>query len=294
MHKLISAAAALAGGESAEDAAKASIDAFTHIKEHVLDGGQVLLESLIIFLVGWWLVNLLCKFMKKALSKANFEPTAATFINSITKYALRALLFIIVISKLGVDMTSIVAIFTSIALAIGLSLQGSLANIAGGLLILVMKPFRVGDYIDDDNGHEGTVKAIEMIYTQLVTVDNKTIWIPNGTLANSSITNLTGRKTRTIDFSVGIDYNEDIDRVRAVLLETARTKYTQDDPAPLVFVKEFQASSVLMVLRLSVATQDYWPAKYAIQEAIKKAFDANGISIPYDHLDVKVDCTRQD
>lgn len=263
------------------------------IKNALLSGGRSIVFALIVLIVGWWIVNLLSSFLKSALIRSRIDESSTGFINSIAKYLMRILLFVIVISKLGVDMTSVVAILTSAALAVGLALQGSLSNIAGGLLILVMKPFKVGDYIDDGTGHEGIVLSIEMMYTRLQTVDNRVIWIPNGTLANSSITNLTSQSTRKIDFETGIAYDEDIDNVRQVLLSTASaSSHVLDETPPEVFVKEFQKSSVLIVLRVSVSSNDYWPARRALQEEIKKAFDKNGISIPYEHLSIDISGDR--
>lgn len=273
----------------AEQTAKDTIDFFQHFKENILTNAKVFIEALLILVIGWWIVNLICRIIQKSLAKSKLDASAAGFIHSILKYTLRVLLFIVVISKLGVDMTSIIAVFTSAALAIGLALQGSLSNIAGGLLLIIVKPFRAGDYIIDGEGHEGTVQTLELIYTKLLSIDGRTVWVPNGTLAGTSITNLSSEKQRSIDFNFGIDYSEDIDKVRRVLLDMVKTSdYVLEEPAPIVFVKEFESSSVAMVMRVSCKGEDYWPAKFELQEKIKKTFDANGIVIPYEHLEVTI------
>jgi len=285
IHSLSAAAASDLGKVSL-----GSLGTAGELEQTLISGGKVLLQAIIILAAGWWVVNLICKLMQRWLSKSKLDAGAASFISSMIKYALRILLFIVVISKLGVDMTSIVAVFTSAALAVGLALQGSLANIAGGLLILITKPFRVGDYIDDSAGHEGTVRSLDLIYTQLLTVDNKTVWIPNGTLANSSISNLSDQPIRKIDFNLHIEYDQDIDTVREVLLDVAaKSEFVEREPEPQVLVKEFESSSVLILLRIGCRPENYWSAKFEVQEAVKKAFDASGIKIPYDHLDVSIE-----
>ena len=187
------------------------------------------------------------------------------------------------------DTTSLIALLTSASLAIGLAVQGSLANFAGGVLLLIMKPFVVGDYIDDGNGHEGTVISIEIIYTRLLTANNEMVCIPNGKLADSPVTNLTNQESRRIDFPVSISYDENIDRVRTVLLNVASECQTLSKThESLVFVQDFDSSSVRVVLRVWAITDKYWETRFEIREAIKKAFDAEGIEIPYDHMDVNL------
>lgn len=280
--------AAAAESELAETAKK-SIDFIEKLTAFLADKAQILLSALIILVIGWYICKFICKIIRSSLERSRLDASVTSFINSMTKFGLRALLAIIVITKLGVDTTSIIALLTSASLAIGLAVQGSLANFAGGVLLLIMKPFSVGDYINDGCGHEGTVVAIEIIYTRLQTADNQTVCIPNGKLADSSITNLTHQTTRRADFEVGIGYNENIDRIRAVLLEVAKkSAYIDTASDPQVFVSSFDASSMKMVLRIWCATENYWPARFEIQENIKKAFDANDIEIPYEHLDVNI------
>jgi small conductance mechanosensitive channel len=194
--------------EQLQETVKESLDILSQLKDALTGKVYLLIAALIILIVGWYLINIICHIVRRSLDRSKLDDSVSGFIYSFVKIGLRILLFVIVITTLGVNMTSIVAILTSAALAIGLALQGSLANFAGGILLLVMKPFKVGDYINDGNGHEGTVTAIEVIYTRLQTIDNQMIWIPNGVLANSTIKNSTQSGDRLIDFTVGIGYDE--------------------------------------------------------------------------------------
>lgn len=275
--------------EEAIESAKESLSFLTEFKELIQSKIYLVAFSLILLVLGWYMINLLCRIVRKTLERSKLDDSVTGFIYSFVKIGLRVILFVIIITTLGVDMTSIIALLTSAAIAVGLALQGSLANLAGGLLLLVMKPFKVGDYIDDGNGHEGTVTSIEVIYTRLRTIDNQVIWIPNGKLADSTIRNSTQLGYRLIDIVVGIDYTEDIDKIRGLLLQTAEDcdliVKTLDQP-PVVFVQEFTASSIDVVLRVQCTAVHYLDAKRELLEMIKKKFDENSVSIPYDHLDV--------
>lgn len=280
---------AAATGKDLVESAEVSIDYLQKLIEFLADKAQTLIGTLIILIAGLYICKFIRKTISHSLEKTRLDASVAGFINSLTKYGLWALLAVIVINKLGVDTTSIIALLTSASLAVGLALQGCLSNLAGGVLLLVMKPFVVGDYINDGCGHEGTVTAIEIIYTRLLTADNQAVCIPNGKLSDSSITNLTHQTTRRVDFEVGVDYGENIDHVRSVLLGVAyKSSYPDSANPPLVFVSSFDSSSVNVTLRIWCATEDYWPAKFEIQEAIKKAFDDEGIIIPYEHMDVNI------
>ncbi len=269
--------------------AEPTIDYLEKLMDFLIDKAHLIIGALIILVVGWYISKFICKIIRNSLERAKIDPSVASFINSVAKFGLRTVLAIIVVTKLGVDTTSIIALITSASLAIGLALQGSLANFAGGVLLLIMKPFTVGDYINDGCGHEGTVTAVEIIYTRLLTADNQAICIPNGKLADSTITNVTHQTTRRSDFEVGIDYGENIDKVRNVLLKVAaESAYPDPESPPQVFVSSFDSSCVKVVLRIWCATENYWPARFEIQEAIKKAFDAENINIPYEHMDVNI------
>ena len=285
MHILVSAATASDLAETAEQ----SIDYLQKVIDYVISKAHIFVSAMIILIIGWYLTRFVCKIVRHSLDKTRLDASVTSFINSLTKFGLRTLLAIIVINKLGVDTTSLIALLTSASLAIGLAVQGSLANFAGGVLLLIMKPFVVGDYIDDGNGHEGTVISIEIIYTRLLTANNEMVCIPNGKLADSPVTNLTNQESRRIDFPVSISYDENIDRVRTVLLNVASECQTLSKThESLVFVQDFDSSSVRVVLRVWAITDKYWETRFEIREVIKKAFDAEGIEIPYDHMDVNL------
>ena len=241
---------------------------------------------------GWYIIKFIVKAFSKLLFRSKLDDSVASFLTSLTGMVLKILLIIIVITTLGIDVTSILALVGSAGLAIGLALQGCLSNFAGGVLILILKPFKVGDYILDGNGNEGTVTSIDIIYTHLLTADNRAIVVPNGALSNATIMNNTEQEVRRIDFNVSVDYSENIDKVKRILLELAQNDefvIKDDETRPyLAFVNKFDPSAISMTLRVWVTTADYWTAKAHIQEMIKMAFDKNDIVIPYDKLDVNI------
>ena len=251
--------------------------------------GLTLLRAIIVGVIGWYIIKIISKWARSLLNKSNLDDGMAGFLTSVITAILRCLLVVIIIGILGIPMSSVVALVGSAGLAIGLALQGCLTNFSGGVLILIVKPFKVGDYIIDSAGNEGTVTAIDIIYTKLLTSDNRTVTIPNGTLANSTVINTTREPVRRLDFNVSISYEENIDRVKEVLLRTARESgYVVEEQEYRAFVASFDPSAVKITLRFWVKSEDYWEAKWTMQEAIKKQFDAEGISMPFDQLDVHV------
>ncbi len=261
--------------------------------QQLIDGivscGFSLLQAILTAIVGWYLIKLIIRWSKKLLKKTSLEESVSNFVVAIINTALKVLLVISLIGIMGVPMSSIIAVLGSAGLAIGLALQGCLTNLAGGILILVVKPFKVGDYIIEAGGQEGTVTAIDIIYTKLLTVDNRSITIPNGNLANSTVINVTKEKIRRLDFTVAIGYDENIEKTKQVLLAVANeSQYILKDHECNVFVNNFDPSSVSMVVRFWVDSQNYWDAKWDTQEAIKRAFDNNNIKIPYEQLDVHI------
>lgn len=254
--------------------------------------GSNLLTAALVAIVGWYIIKVIVKAFSKILYRSKLDDSVASFLTSLTRMILKILLVIIVITTLGVDMTSILALVGSAGLAIGLALQGCLSNFAGGVLILILKPFKVGDYILDGNGNEGTVTSIDIIYTHLLTADNRAIVVPNGALSNATIMNNTEQDIRRIDFNVSVDYSENIDKVKKILLELAESDdfvIKNDEERPYsAFVNKFDPSAISMTLRVWVTTEDYWTAKAEIQEMIKMSFDKNDIVIPYDKLDVNI------
>ena len=249
-------------------------------------GLRVVLAGLT-FLIGMQLISLLRKGLKNALTRSHVDEAAIHFIDSFVKFGLYFVLILTMASGLGVDAASILAILGSASVAVGLAVQGSLSNFAGGVLLLTLKPFLAGDYIKDALGNEGTVEAIDVFYTQLITPDNKVVVLPNGTLANGTITNFTRCRERRIDIPVGIAYGEDIDAARAVLLkiimEDADVIAERDR---IVFVDSLGESSVNLNVRCWALQTDYWETKWRLTEQVKKALDEAGISIPFPQMDV--------
>lgn len=246
--------------------------------------------ALVILVIGIKLVGYVVKFIKKALERGKVEAGVATFLCSLTKYALYFVLVLIILSNFGVTASSVIAVLGSAGLTVGLALQGSLSNFAGGVLILLLKPFVVGDYIvEKGTEQEGTVEAITIFYTRLLTPDNKRIMIPNGVLSNTSIINASAMDKRRIDIVVGVAYDSDIAKVKEVLSGVVMTDEARlVDESANVFVSALADSSVNMGVRLWVKSEDYWSAKWRITENIKLALDENGISIPFPQLDVQI------
>lgn len=249
-----------------------------------------LVIAVAILLVGIKVIGAIVKMLRKTMEKGNTETGVITFLCSLVKYALYFVLCMIILSQFGVTTGSVVAVLGSAGLTVGLALQGSLQNFAGGVLILLLKPFAVGDYIiDNGSGDEGTVFAITIYYTKLLTIDNRMILIPNGSLSNSSITNVTGMEKRRVDIVVGVAYESDLAKVKKVLEQVVASEpAVLTEEAKDVFVSELADSSVNMGIHVWVKTSDYWTAKWRMTENIKNALDENGISIPYPQLDVQV------
>ncbi len=246
------------------------------------------LIAIVILLVGNKLIKYIVKLFYKMTEKANVDAGVKKFLASIIRVVLYAVLVVIIAEKFGIDTTSFIAVLGSAGLAVGLALQGSLSNFAGGVLILVLHPFRVGDYIvDNSTGREGTVEEIALFCTKLVTPDNKLVTIPNGSLSNAAITNVTAKGTRRLDLVVGIGYSADLKLAKKLIVDivSKREKVLKDQDIT-VFVDNLGASSVDIGFRCWVDGADYWTEKWEITEAVKEAFDANGIEIPFNQLDV--------
>lgn len=251
--------------------------------------GKLLLFGIVLF-VGLRLIKTVKKMLRKSFGRHSMNPSVESFLLSFIDIGLKVILFMFSVTILGVEMSSFVALFGSVGIGIGLAVQGSLSNIAGGVLILLLKPFQVGDYIiEDSHKNEGTVIGIDIFYTRLYTADNKTVIIPNGTLANSSLTNVTKQEKRRVDLFVGISYAENIARVKKVLEEViAQEETILHDEEHTIFVQSFDASSISIGIRVWASTDLYWKTKWNLLEHIKEAFDREGIEIPYDQLDVHV------
>lgn len=245
-----------------------------------------LFMAIIILIVGLWMVNILSKVIKKAMQRSDIDLSLQSFLSSFVSILLKILIFISVAGMLGIEMTSFIAILGAAGLAIGLALQGSLANFAGGVLILLFKPFKVGDFIEIQN-HSGSVKEIQIFSTVLTTPDNKTIIIPNGNLSNNSIVNYSQQENRRVDFTFGTGYNDDILKTKNILQQIIENEAKiLSDPAPFIGLAELAESSVNFTVRVWCKSSDYMYVFFTIQEKVKLAFDQNGISIPYPQQDI--------
>lgn len=252
----------------------------------IINFGFRLLIAAVMLLVGFRLIKVVRRMVRRSLERAEVEITLRKFLDALLNAILAGLLVFIAAQQVGMDSASIVAILGTAGLALGLALQGSLANFAGGVLILLMKPFKVDDYIVTNDG-EGTVYAIGLVYTTLTTVDNRKIVIPNGTLANSPLTNVTTMEKRRLDLTVGIGYQSDLKKAKQVLFHIYESsEEILKEEGITVFVDSLGESSVILGIRGWVRTEDYWPAKWKINEEIKLAFDREGIEIPYNYLNV--------
>lgn len=246
--------------------------------------------ALLVFWIGAKLIKWIRKLIRISMEKASVDKGVRQFVDSLVKFILYAILIFSIGSKFGLDTTSVAAALASCGVAIGLALQGSLSNFAGGVLILVLKPFVVGDYIVEDNkGREGTVKEIQLFYTKLLTVDNKTVIIPNGSLANTSLTNVTAQDKRRLDLSVGISYDADLKKAKELIEGLFRAdEDILKEEGINVFVDNLGDSSVVIGARGWVKKEAYWTTKWRLTENIKLTLDENGIEIPFNQVVVHV------
>ncbi|MCH2479144.1 MAG: mechanosensitive ion channel [Gammaproteobacteria bacterium] len=250
--------------------------------------GISLLMALAILIVGRQLVKLILRLITVALEKSKVEDTVRIFVTNLLNTLLMILVFIAAINQLGIETTSIIAVLGAAGLAIGLALQGSLSNFAAGILIVIYRPYKVGDYIEAGN-HAGTVKDIQIFSTVLKTPDNKIVVVPNGSIMNGSIVNYSDQDTRRVDLIISCSYEDDIDKVRSVLEDILKKeKRILKDPKPQIAVAELADSSVNFIFRPWVKRTDYLPVYYSLLEEVKKRFDKEGISIPYPQSDVHI------
>lgn len=245
--------------------------------------------ALLIAYIGGKIINLVRRMFQKSLHRRDAEEGVCQFADQVLKYFLWIVIIVIILGLFGFTASSLAAAVASLGVTAGLALQGSLSNFAGGLLILVLHPFRVGDYIiEDTHKNEGTVIEISVFYTKLRTIDNKIIVIPNGTLANTSLTNATKSDRRQMDLVVPIGYDADIKKAKDILMELVEAEKRRLPEDVNVFVKELGASSVDLGLRFWVPTDQYWPVRWQLLEDIKIRFDAEKISIPFQQVDVNI------
>lgn len=248
--------------------------------------GAKILAAIAIFIIGKIVVKIVVKLISKLMLKSKQDKTLISFVDNLVYVALMAFVIIAALAKLGIQTASFVAILGAAGLAIGLSLQGSLANFASGVLMIIFKPFKVGDYIEG-GGTAGVVEEIQIFTTMLSSPDNKQVIVPNAQMTSSNIVNYSSKGTRRVDMTAGIGYGDDIDKARKILEDIlAADKRILKDPEPTIAVAELADSSVNFVVRPWVKVADYWGVKFDVTEAIKKQFDAAGVSIPFPQQDV--------
>ncbi len=242
--------------------------------------------ALIIFLVGWSAINWFKRRLPKALGKMPLEETLKPFLNGLIVMGLKGLLLIAVIQKIGIETTSIVAVIGAASLAIGLAFQGTLSNFASGVMLLTLRPFRSGDFIEAA-GFAGTVEGVQIFNTTLVTSDNKVAIIPNSMLFNGTILNYSIKDTRRLDMPITVTFRTDLNQVRTLLLELCdQNDAILTDPSPLLVATGNGPNGINLTLRFWVASEHYWPVQYTLTESIKATFSEHGIEIPYPHLTV--------
>lgn len=280
-----------AATKTTQDTVKEVSQFTTYLQNHIPDlisFGIKVVFALVFFFIGRIVIRWIRKLVRKSMQRSGADKGVEQFVDSLLKFSFYFLLLFMIGTKFGIDASSVAALIASGGVAIGLAMQGSLSNFAGGVLILLLKPFEVGDYIiEDTNKNEGTVKEIQIFYTKLTTIDNKTIVIPNGILTNNSLTNATAKDERRLDLKVDISYDADLKKAKAMIMDVLN-----DDPAVLredeivVFVDELGESSVVLGARAWTKSADFWQAKWRILENIKEKMDENQIEIPYRQLTV--------
>ena len=261
-------------------------EAIRSLVEHGSQLGFTIIKALIVFLVGRLVINLLNKLVRKILSKRDIDPSVKTFVGSLVNVSLTILLIISVVGALGVQTTSFAALLASAGVAVGMALSGNLQNFAGGLIVLLFKPYKVGDWIESQ-GVSGTVKEIQIFHTILTTGDNKVIYIPNGAMSSGVVTNYNTQTTRRVEWIVGVDYGEDYNKVQQIVRDilTADNRILTD-PAPFIALHALDASSVNVVARVWVNTADYWGVYFDINKTIYETFNEKGINFPFPQLTV--------
>ena len=261
---------------------------WTQVQDLVAVWGLKVIAALAIFIIGRWIAIMVRRGVRSMMEKSGADPIIIGFVASIAYIALLAFVVIAALGQLGIQTTSFIAILGAAGLAVGLALQGSLANFAAGFLMIIFRPFKVGDFIEGA-GVAGVVEAIQIFTTTLKTGDNKTIIIPNAKLAGDNITNYSAKDTRRVDMTVGVAYDADLSKVKNVLTDIiSKESRIHADPAPQVAVAELADSSVNFVVRVWTDTADYWGVKFDITETIKNRFDEEGIGIPFPQRDIHI------
>ncbi|WP_435380169.1 mechanosensitive ion channel family protein [Cyclobacterium jeungdonense] len=259
---------------------------FANALPFILDALTSILVAVIVYFVGKWVINFTLKALNKVFAKYDIDPSLTSFLNSFLKGLLYVILILVVLSTMGVQVTAFIAVLGAAGLAIGLALQGSLANFAGGILILIFKPFRLGETIEAQ-GTLGSVENIAILYTTVRNFDNKVVTIPNGALANNSIVNHSIKPTRRVEMAVGVAYGTDLKKTRQVILETLKKdERILADPAPAVYFTNFGDNSLDLSVRCWANADDLWPVFWDNMETIKESLEAHDIEVPFPQRDV--------
>ena len=255
---------------------------------NIVSFGIKVVLALVFFFIGGKVIKWIRKIVRRSFERTGADTGVTQFVDSMLKFGLYALLIFMIATNFGVESSSVAALIASAGVAVGLAVQGSLSNFAGGILILLLKPFVVGDYIAvPQEGIEGTVKEIQIFYTKMATVDNQTVVVPNSILTSNSLTNVTARPERKLDLKVGISYDADMKQAKHIIEELLhRDLSVIQDEEIVVFVSDLADSAVMIGLRAWVKTEEYWAARWRILEQIKTEFDQAGIEIPYNQLTV--------
>jgi len=246
-----------------------------------------LIGAILTLIIGFWIIGLVTNFIRKLMEKNNVDETVTPFIISLINVGLKIMLLLAAAGMFGIETTSFIAIFSALAFAIGMALQGSLGHFASGVLLLSFRPYKVGDLVSIGGGHTGTVKEIQIFNTVLATLDNKRIIVPNGVVTSNVMTNISGQREIGVELTFGIGYDDDIDKARDIILRVGKAcPYILDSPQQTVVVSELADSSVNLATRPFVKSSDYWQTYFYMLENVKKAFDSEGISIPFPQMDL--------
>ncbi len=257
-----------------------------HLIEWGTDAGGRILAALVIFIVGRFLVSFLNKMVARLLARRKVDPSVQSFTKSLVSILLTVLLIVAVISKLGIETTSFAALLASAGVAIGMALSGNLSNFAGGLIVLLLRPYKVGDWIEAQ-GVSGSVREIQIFHTILTTADNKVIYIPNGSLSSGTVINYSREDTRRVDWVIGVEYGENFDKVESTVQRIlAADKRILATPEPFIALHALDASSVNVTIRVWVKSEDYWSVYFDMNKTIYKVFNEEGIGFPFPQLTV--------
>lgn len=254
-----------------------------------VEAGKSILAATLIFIIGRFMISIINKMVRRILIRHNVEPSIRTFVRSFVNILLTVMLIVSIVGALGVNTTSFAALLASAGVAIGMALSGNLQNLAGGLIILLFKPYKVGDYIDAQDA-SGTVKEIQIFHTILTTPDNKEVYVPNGSLSSGAVTNYNRNDTRRLSWTISIEYGEDVEKVKKVLIDlVSADERVLKEPAPFVALQALSASSVDILLRAWVTSDDYWAVNFDMNQRIYEEFNKQGIEFPFPQLTIHQD-----